>query len=210
MIDCRGLVVTSAAVVPSSPRRRATAKSTANAEPRPIGPVTSQARNLFTRIPVAGEKPSLEQGPVAGRDRPPRPALVERDSTSFCAARSAAASHPLPGRARRTSRPGPRGAGSPLDHHDGPGGALVGERGDVPVTLARRVDRVEHRARPHQDVAEDRAGEADRDTYPIFQPVPNHSGFGSGPNTGIHIRQPKKTKVECSSAWIGAAPYASW
>ena len=50
-----------------------------------------------------------------------------------------------------------------LDHHHHAGRALVGERRDPPVALARRVDRVEHRPRPHQHVAEDRPGEADRD-----------------------------------------------
>ena len=34
----------------------------------------------------------------------------------------------------------------------------------------------------------------------------NHCGVGSGPNTGIHIRQPKKMKVECSTTCINAVP----
>ena len=50
-----------------------------------------------------------------------------------------------------------------FDHHDRPGSALVLERRQVPARLAGAVVGVEDGARPEEDVAEQRAGEAHGD-----------------------------------------------
>src|SRR5688572_3392580 len=49
----------------------------------------------------------------------------------------------------------------PFDHHHRAGETLVPERRDAPELLAARVDAVEDRARPDEDVAEHRLDDAD-------------------------------------------------
>src|SRR6266576_4600717 len=122
--------------------RRATEKSIAKEKPRPTGPVTNQARALSSDdmgLLPAFQDLLLQPLPLTGRDRPLRPALVELDPPLECQVKQTLLLDPL-------SRPLEEEPGEqaeaeerPLDHHHDAGGALVGDRRDVPVPLSRRV-----------------------------------------------------------------------
>src|SRR4051794_37902078 len=146
--------------------RRATEKSIAKARPRPTGPVTSQARvrsSSDTGLPAAFEDLPLEPRPLPGGHRTLRPRLVELDPSLQRQVEQPLLLDPLPRPLEEEPGEQPEPEESSLDHHHHPGRALVGQWRDPPIVLTGAVDRIEHRARPHQDVAEDRAGEAHRD-----------------------------------------------
>src|SRR5689334_7767073 len=160
--------------------RNAAAKSIAKAVPRPSGPVTSQARALSsgdmrlpfgTRIawgpsfgiPRGGEDALLEQRRMSGGHRALGAALVELVAALGGEVEQALLLGPFTGHLEEDPGEHAEGEEGALDHHDRTCCALVGARRDPPVMLALGVDRVEHAPRPHQHVAQHRAGEAYRD-----------------------------------------------
>jgi hypothetical protein len=118
--------------------------------------------------PSGAQQLLLQPRPVPGRDRPLGPLLVQGDAAILRQVEQALLLDPLPRGLEEDPGEQAEGEEGALDHHHHAGGALVGDRADPPVALARGIDRVEHRARPHQDVAEDRAGEAHGDHIADF------------------------------------------
>ena len=116
--------------------------------------------------------------------------------TPRCAPGRAGAASPSPrGRPRRRSRRvgrGRRRCPRPSSRHP-PCSDRPAARSPSSARPARRSGRAP--SGPHQHVAEDRPGEAHRDHVADLPAGAEPLGFGSGPNTGIHIRQPKKRKA---------------
>src|SRR3954471_20480755 len=147
------------------------AKSTTKAAPRPRGPVTSQARALTSadmlpspaRRSAARHDPFFQPRPVPGRYGALGAALVEGEAALLGQLEQALALRAFARYLEEDPGEDAEGEEGALDHHDRAGGALVGDRRDAPEVLPFPVDRIEDRVRPHQHVAEDRAGEADGD-----------------------------------------------
>src|ERR671925_486734 len=132
-----------------APRSNAAVRSIAKASRRPTGPVTSQARSR-SRIVRVPSSPAFAVWSLLTRDplaqplalprghRPRGPGLLERDSTLGGEVEEALALLALSRRTEEQPREQAQGDEALLDHHQDPGGALVGKGRDSVLGLSRR------------------------------------------------------------------------